>query len=126
MDARILTEGLTTRSSHPIEWCEVLHPDVGSWTINTNFKAIILLSNAEQHKQKYADIKNFTVAEIKQHLALYVFNGLLPSPQVEMKLQRNAKNVVNGNDFIFNSFGQHRHFKAFFSLLAPTAQPPRV
>jgi hypothetical protein len=32
-------------SSHPAEWFEAFHPDVGVWTKNTNFKATVL-SNA--------------------------------------------------------------------------------
>lgn len=69
-------------SSHPIEWFEALYPNVGAWTTNTNFKATIL-ENAVQPGQKYADFKPFTIAEIKQHLALYIFNGLSCSVQMQ-------------------------------------------
>jgi hypothetical protein len=75
-----------TVSSHPIQWFQALHPDVSVWTTNTNFK-VRIIANSGQAGHKYADYKIFRVAKIKQHLALYIINGLSPSPQVEMKFR---------------------------------------
>jgi hypothetical protein len=83
-----------------------------------------MLSFAGEKNYPYPDFKPFTVGELKQHLALYVVNGLCPSPQAEMKFQPQSVDPLNGNDFIFRSFvsnaeRRHRHFKAFFTMQDP-------
>ena len=67
----------------------------------TNYKA--MLSFAGDKRYPYSDFKPFTVSELKQHLALYIVNGLCPSPRAEMKLQSQSVDPINGNDFIFRS-----------------------
>ena len=83
-----------------------------------------MLSFAGEKNYPYPDFKPFTVSELKQHLALYVVNGLCPSPRAEMKFQPQSIDPINGNDFIFRSFvsnaeRRHRHFKAFFTMQDP-------
>jgi hypothetical protein len=127
-----------TINSAPVEFFEAFLPikstrvpktkcSVERWCSFTNFKAQI--SFAGQKGYPYPDFKVFTVEELKQHIALYIFNGLSPSPRVEMKFSSQQVDPVNGNDFICRSFGpnaerRHRHFKAFFTMVDPRDKEP--
>ena len=75
----------------------------------------------------YPDYVPFTPVEVRQHFAIYILHGLLPSPRIEMKFNTQAKDQINGNDFIANTLRsnsnhaigprqQHQMFKAFLSL----------
>ena len=54
--------------------------DITAW-INT--KAMMM--NSGRIGGMYYLFENFIVAELKKHLALYMYNGLSPSPRVERK-----------------------------------------
>jgi hypothetical protein len=81
---------------------------------------------------KYNDFEPFTLDEFQRHIGLYLVQALSPSPQVEMKFHSQLSDPVNGNDFVYNSFGgvawkserQHKHFKCFFSSQNPTLTVP--
>ena len=93
----------------------------------TNLKAS--LADAGKNGLCYRDFKQFTTKEIRQHLGLYVLQGLCPSPRVEMKFQSQDQDKLHGNDFVYRSFGsnaerRHRHFKAFFSCQDPRINHP--
>jgi hypothetical protein len=88
-----------------------------------------MLSFAGEKNYPYPDFIPFIVSELKQHLALYVVNGLCPSQRAEMKCQRQSLDPINSNDFIFCSFDAnaercHRHFKAFFTKQDPRSIVP--
>jgi len=80
----------------------------------------------------YPNCVPFSVDEVKKHIGLYIFHGIAPSPQVEMKFQSTKNNEANGNDFIHGVFGRraferYREFKDFFvavDSIKPT--PPRA
>jgi Transposase IS4 len=100
------------------------HTDL--WCTYTNIKATMANAGTESF---YPDYKPFTPREIEKHLALYFFNGLLPSPQVEMKLKSQSQDCLQGNDFVWRAMGKnaksrHRHFKAFFCVQNPITPPP--
>ena len=63
------------------------------------------MMNAGRIGGMYSQFENFTVAEIKQHLALYMSNGLSPSPGVELEFSSQTEDTFNGNDSC------HRLFK---------------
>ena len=44
----------------------------------------------------------FTPQEIEQHLSLYIFQGINPSPQLIMKTRSQSVEPVQGNDLIAN------------------------
>ena len=93
----------------------------------TNTKAI--LAGAGRGGSCYQDFRPFTVEEVQQHLGLYVFNGVAPSPRIELKFKPQRLVKVHGNDFIARSFGpnaerRHRHFKAFFATQNPVINQP--
>jgi hypothetical protein len=105
----------------------VEHPSICTWTKYTNNKAISCQAGAGG--AIYRKFKPFSMVEIRQHLRLYIFNGLAPSPQVEMKFQAQTSNPVHGNDFIKSAFGpgakrRHQHFKCFFAVQDPLVLPP--
>jgi len=78
--------------SHPADWFSALLPDkrspenpnhivsIADWTTFTNCKA--WLANAGQGGLIYQDFKEFSAKEVKQFLALYILQGLSPSPQI--------------------------------------------
>jgi hypothetical protein len=62
--------------------------------------------------------KPFTVIEIRQFLALYILQGLSPSPQIKMKFKPQAADKINGNDMCSQVFGRdascrHKMFQKF-------------
>ena len=45
-------------------------------------------------------IFSFTMDEFERNLYLYHFNGINPSPRIEMKFKLNSDNPVQGDDFL--------------------------
>jgi hypothetical protein len=85
--------------------------------------------NAGQRGFLYPDFTPFLVKEIEMFLGLYIFNGLTPSPHVELKFKSEKEDLVQGNDFIAVMFGSNdvrrlKQFKAFFSVQNPMISPP--
>jgi Transposase IS4/SAP domain len=125
-------------TSTPVEFIDALLPvsankftrtkcSFEEWCKYTNLKA--MFSFAGEKGYAYPDFKPFTVSEIKQHIGIYLLNGLCPSPRVEMKFQPQAVDPVNGNDFVYRYFSKnaerrHRHFKAFFCVQDPRQEAP--
>ena len=59
---------------------EVSIADFTSWT---NRKMILM--NAGKGGSLYPHCNPFTVDEVMQHIGIYIWNGLSPSPQIDMK-----------------------------------------
>ena len=64
-----------------------------------------------------------------KHIAIYKFNGLSPSPQVEMKLCTQEEDPIQGTNLIASAIGpngirRHREFKAFMAVVDPRYQTP--
>ena len=57
--------------------------DFETLAIWTNIK--VKLAGAGPGGSYYPDFKDFTVLEIRQHMSIYILNGLSPSPRLEMK-----------------------------------------
>ena len=82
----------------------------------------------------YPDYIPFTPVEVCQHFAIYFLHRLSPSPRIEMKFNTQAKDRINGNDFIANTLRYphhtigprrcHQQFKAFLSLQDPCIPEP--
>ena len=127
-------------NSHPFYWFEAMLnvrrkdketictiEDFLEWT---NLRAI--KENAGLGGKYGKDWTPFTLDELMKHIGLYLFQGLSPSPQVEMKFYSQSEDPVNGNDFIKEAFGgmtgvsqrRHRHFKSFFTSVDPTIPVP--
>ena len=75
---------------------------VTQFTSRTNKKEILM--NAGGGGKIYPDNAPFTVDKLIKHLCLYIFDGLAPSLQVDMKLYSIKENTVNGKDFINQAF----------------------
>ena len=118
-----------TPSTTPSEYIELLLPldknmhgskEMFSFDLATkwtNMKAVF--ANAGPGGNCYTDYIPFTPTELRRHVGLYLFNGLVPSPRVEYKFCLQREDKIHGNDFINRSFGRsgerrHWHFKAFF------------
>ena len=99
----------------------------------TNTKAHILHVGLGD---KNPDFVDFTLDELMKHTALYLFQGLSPSSQIEMKFKSsNNEDPINGNDLVHRAFGgesgisvirRHKHFKVFLHVLIPSLKPQRV
>ena len=116
-------------------------PDQKSPSFTGDFKTICIWTNAKAKLARagpggsyYPDFVDFTPLEIRQHMSLYVFQSLSPSPRLEMKFQTQAQDKINGNDFIANTLNQnggctrrrHQMFKAFLACQDPhISTPPR-
>ena len=77
----------------------------------------------------YKDWKPFTHEDIEQMLAIYIIQGLNPSPQLEMKFATQLEDPIQGNDLIASIFGsagvkRQKHFNAFFSVWDPLVPTP--
>ena len=97
------------------------HFSIGLINEWTNIKAHC--TDSGRDSSTYKDWKEFFAQEIQTHLGIYLLQGLLPPPRVEMKFQPQAKDRVNGNNFVFHSTGtngnqecRHKNFKAFLLL----------
>ena len=67
----------------------------------------------------YPNFHLLSVCKLFQHMGLYVFNSVAPSPQDKNKFKPQQFNKVHGNSFIYTSCGpnvehHHRNFKPFF------------
>ena len=81
--------------SKPSEWFDALIPlkrkpgdpatlvTIGDWATLMNKKA--MLGNAGAAGGVYHDWKLFSPMEVRQFIALYILQGLSPSPQMKMK-----------------------------------------
>jgi hypothetical protein len=139
-DPAFVAKHKLTVHSHPADFLEVFipyktnpynttceHPSIQTWTKYTNAKAI--MSQAGEGGAIYPDYKPFSMHELRQHLGLYIFNGLNPSPGVELKFRSSRQDELHGSDFVNNSFApgaerRHRMFKAFFAVQNPMVEPP--
>jgi len=77
----------------------------------------------------YPEFQPFTPVEVRQFLALYILQGLSPSPQNKMKFWLHHDDPVNSNDLCAKVFGKnaekrHKHFKMFFAIQDPLKQVP--
>lgn len=134
-----LKKNKLTNKSKPSEWFEALLPlkrnandpaslvTINEWTTYSNKKA--MLTNAGAAGGVYYDWKPFSPKEVQQFLALYIFQGLSPSPQMKMKFLPQHEDPINGSDMCFKVFGRngdrrHKMFKAFFSCQDPLKAIP--
>ena len=77
----------------------------------------------------YPTFKPFSYQEIERFIALYILQGLNPSPQVEMKFSSQETDPVQGNDLCYCFFGcdavqRHKQFKTFFCVQDPMKIAP--
>ena len=127
-DQSFLDKHNLDHNSSPINFFEAFCPTslTDKWTTYTNHKA--MLANAGQSGKAYPDFKPFTVHELRQHIGVRILHGLSPSPRIEMKFSPQAKDPINGNDFVSRSLGpnatrRHKHFRRFFACQNPVAFP---
>ena len=115
--------------SHPAKWFDAFIPTklTDTWTSYTNIKA--MRDNAGQRGKPYPDYKPFTTRELRQHIGVYIQNGISPSPNINKKFKSQNQESANGNDFIFRSLGpnasrRHRHFQRYFGVQDPLKPVP--
>ena len=129
-------------NSHPAEWLRSFIPDVlpkGSiqgfskkqWCQFTNMKAELDCAGVKNQDGLEYKFEQFTPAEIEQHLSLYIFQGLNPSPQLVMKAKPQSLEPLQGNDLIASRLGQnferrHRQFRRYFACQHPYKPVPPI
>jgi hypothetical protein len=62
-----------------------------------------MMSQAGVGGAVYPDFKPFSMHKIRQHIGLYVLNGLSPSLEVELKFRSIAQDELHGSNFVHNS-----------------------
>jgi hypothetical protein len=136
-----LKQNKLTKDSRPSDWINALLPlkkkigdlpctvSIDEWTSYTNLRAILMNAGSCIYSGQF---KPFTPLEIRSFLALYILQGLSPSPQIKMKFVPQALDPINGSDMCFRVFGRntskrHKEFKAFFTIQDPRKiVPPRT
>ena len=71
-----------------------------------------ILAGAGKDGTCYKYFVPFTAQEFRQHIGVYIFHGLSPSPRVENKFRPDHTDEVHGKKIIDNSFGpsvERRH-----------------
>jgi hypothetical protein len=102
---------------------------IDEWTSYTNLRAILMNASSSIYSGQFTP---FTPKEIQTFLALYILQGLSPSPQIKMKFSPHTADPINGSDMCFHVFGpnaskQRKEFKAFFTIQDPRKiVPPRT
>ena len=106
------------RNSLPFEWfnaflpvydgsCSSLNASnkfwTSKWAVWSNQKA--QQYGAGERGGLYKDWKPFTHEDIERMLAIYIIQGLNPSPQLEMKFATQSEDPIQGNDLIASIFG---------------------
>ena len=72
--------------------------------------------NAGTEGEIYPDFKPFIPEELRKHLGVYILHGLSPTPELNMNLQSQAEDNINGNEFVKRCLGpaaarRHKHFQ---------------
>ena len=103
-------------TSHPAEWFQAFLPiknKLGDNPSSMQFSMESCLSwtNTKARVQNaglggiYPDFIDFKLDELMKHTALYLFQGISPSPQVEMKFKSSSEDPINWNDLVHRAFG---------------------
>ena len=122
--------------SSPADWFRAFIPEspkkgesnslcIQKWCQFTNMKAQLdFAGNAEFGGLSYKFVP-FTPREIEQHLAMYMIQGLNPSPQLKLKSKSQSVESIQGNDLVFRCIGgdnyekRHKQFKRYFAVQHP-------
>ena len=121
--------------SHPADWFRAFIPEsprkgdpntscVQKWCQFTNMKAELDFAGQKEFGGLSYKFNPFTPREIEQHLAMYMIQGLNPSPQLKMKSKCQSNEPIQGNDLIFRCIGdnfdkRHKQFKRYFAVQHP-------
>ena len=81
----------------------------------TNMK--VMLAGAGKGESCYREFHPFTVEEVQQHLGLYVFNGVAPSSQIELKFKQQQLDKCMGTTSL------HGHLVRMLSRGTGTSKP---
>ena len=127
-------------NSHPADWLRSFLPDVPPKGNQQSFskKQLCQFTNMKAELDCAGDSKqdglgykfvNFTPSEIEQHLALYIIQGLNPSPQLASKAKPSSIEPLQGNDLICSRLGsnfdrRHRQFRRYFACQHPYKPVP--
>ena len=116
--ARWIKEAGLTANSHPVEWVDAFlpvyekyHKRRGETPHDLSVSRLCNWSNTKASlmemgtKTMYPTFKPFSTQEWEKYLYLFFFNGLCPSPQIEMKLDPEEKNPFHSNAFLQRALG---------------------
>lgn len=108
-----LQKNKLTEKSQPSDWINALLPlkkktgdspstvSIDEWTSYTNLWAILMNAGSSIYSGEF---KPFTPQELRRFIALYILQGLSPSPQVKMKFAPQAMDKINGSHMCFGVF----------------------
>ena len=108
--SKFIKDSNLTIHSHPVDWVSAFFPvyekparSKSETPYHLSSKHLCRWSNEKAQllemgtKGYYRDFVPFSTEEWEKYLYLFFFNGLNPSPQVEMKLKTEQQDPVNSN-----------------------------
>ena len=126
--------------SHPAAWFRSFIPEIPKkgesnssciqkWCQYTNMKAELDFSGQKHSSGLSYKFVPFTPREIEQHLAMYMIQGLNPSPQLKLKAKSQSIEPFQGNDLVYQAIGdnfekRHKQFKRYFAVQHPYVPVP--
>ena len=137
--SKFIKDSNLTIHSHPVDWVSAFFPvyekparSKSETPYHLSSKHLCRWSNEKAQllemgtKGYYQDFVPFSTEEWEKYLYLFFFNGLNPSPQVEMKLKTEQQDPVNSNAFLRRELGPNalRRFKEWKACFA--AQDPKI
>jgi hypothetical protein len=122
---RVVRKKQCYHTSPPEEWIKALFPDkpdkqkpkdhivsIANWCMYSNTKAMMMNAG-----QKEASTQSLLLSLSKKFFfALYLLNGLTPSPQLKMKFKAQHEDLINGSVVCYLGKNAKKcHEKALFS-----------
>jgi hypothetical protein len=94
---------------------------ISQWITFANLRAILMNASTPQYYSSPDEYKRF--------LALYVYQGLNPSPRISMKFKPQSEDPLQGSDlcskiFGVNALARHQQWDAFVMLQCSTKVVP--
>ena len=120
-------------NSHPADWIRSFVPNSKSkgapahefctdnWTSYLNTRAMQELAGIRERGGSYDTFIPFEPDEVEKHIALYMVQGLIPSPTLGQKLSYQTEEPIQGNDLIASAIGKgagkrHQQFRKWFAV----------
>ena len=128
-------------NSHPADWLRAFLPNSKSkgspahefctdkWTSYLNTRAMQDLAGIRERGGAYDTFIPFEPEEVEKHIALYIVQGLIPSPTLVQKVFPQVEEPIQGNDFIASAIGKgagkrHQQFRKWFAVQDPLKPLP--
>ena len=138
---KFISQNRLNEESHPADWVRAFLPNskekgspantfcTDKWSSYLNTRAWQDLAGIKERGGSYDTFVPFTPDEVEKHIALYIVQGLIPSPTLSRKLSRQGEEPIQGNDLIASALGKgagkrHQQFRKWFAIQDPLKVVP--